>query len=75
MSKAELLSAADTVLGGEARDQSTMQLQHRMTVAQFVTDLCLNEIENRGALKIIDGEVGVPYHAEHWVDTVLTRPR
>jgi hypothetical protein len=45
-----------------------------MTVTQFVTYLCLNQIERRGELQWRDGAPLVPYHADHFVETVLTRP-
>jgi hypothetical protein len=73
MSKAELLSAAADMLGGAAKDQSSTHLLHRMTVAQFVTDLCLNEIDDRDALQVSNGAAEIPYHCEYWVETVLTR--
>jgi hypothetical protein len=49
-----------------------------MTVTQFVTDLCLNEIEERGELTyapIGDGRLApiVPYACDHMIETVLTR--
>ena len=49
-----------------------------MTIAQFVTDLCLNEIKRRGELTFAPGKDGlaviVPCVCEHMVDTILTRP-
>jgi hypothetical protein len=44
-----------------------------MTVSQFVTDLCLNELEYRGELVLLGDTPLVPYVADHMVETVLTR--
>jgi hypothetical protein len=44
-----------------------------MTITQFVTDLCLNEIERRGALDFLGGVPVIPYVSEHGVKTILTR--
>jgi hypothetical protein len=45
-----------------------------MTVAQVITNLCLNEIEQRGELtNHADGRVIVPYNADFVVETILTR--
>jgi hypothetical protein len=45
-----------------------------MTVTQVITNLCLNEIEERGELiSHNDGRVIVPYHTDFVVETILTR--
>lgn len=46
-----------------------------ITITQYVTDLCLNEIERRGELTVLDGVPVVPYQCEYMVETVLTRSR
>jgi hypothetical protein len=59
---------------GDVRDLSSDSIRRLMTVTQFVTDLCLNEIERRGEL--LDDFCGVPvvpYVCDHRVDTFLTR--
>jgi hypothetical protein len=75
MSKAELIEAAYEITGGNVKDLTTEKLQRLMTVTQFVTDLCLNEIERRGELTYspYNGVVIVPYQCDHMVETVLTR--
>jgi hypothetical protein len=50
-----------------------------MTITQFVTDLCLREIEDRGQLAWAPGAGGkmvpiVPYNSDVVVETVLNRP-
>jgi hypothetical protein len=50
MTKVELVEAAYEITGGNVKDLSLDKLRSLMTVTQFVTDLCLNEIEDRGAL-------------------------
>jgi hypothetical protein len=76
MSKAELIEAAYEMTSGNVKDLTSEKLTRLMTVTQFVTDLCLNEIERRGELTFSqpDGAVIVPYEAEYYVETVLTRP-
>jgi hypothetical protein len=45
-----------------------------MTVTQVITNLCLNEIEQRGELTSHDdGRIIVPYSADFVVETILTR--
>jgi hypothetical protein len=44
-----------------------------MTVTQVITNLCLNEIEERGELTDHAGRVMVPYNADFVVETILTR--
>lgn len=74
MTKAELIEAAYELTGGNVLPSD--KLVRLMTVTQFVTDLCLNEIERRGELTYdrASGVVIVPYKADYGVDTVLTRP-
>jgi hypothetical protein len=79
LSKQELIEAAYAVTGGNVGKLSLEQLQRLMTVTQYVTDLCLNEIERRGELTYFPGKDGgltpiVPYMSDHMVETVLTRP-
>jgi hypothetical protein len=74
MSKSELIEAAYGMTGGNVEDLSHDQLTRLMTITQFVTDLCLNEIERRGELTFVGGVVVVPYESDHEVDTILTRP-
>ena len=74
LSKADLIEAADAMTGGDLKDLSTDEIQQLMTVTQYVTDLCLNEIERRGVLSFYKGAPVLPYESEHGVDTILTRP-
>jgi hypothetical protein len=73
MSKAQLIEAAYEITGGDVADLSLEKLYERMTVTQFVTDLCLNEVERRGELTWMEGAPVVPYTADYGVGTVLTR--
>jgi hypothetical protein len=77
MSKAELIEAANVITGGDVADLSSDKLCRLMTVTQFVTDLCLNEVERRGELTFAPGPDGlapiVPYEADYGVETILTR--
>jgi hypothetical protein len=66
------------MIGGNIKDLALEQICHKMTIAQFISDLCLNEIERRGELTYApDGGGGltpiVPYYCDYWVETVLTR--
>jgi hypothetical protein len=73
MSKTELIEAGNEITGGNVKDLYLEQLQRLMTVTQYVTDLCLNEIEHRGELTFLDGDPIVPYQCHHFVETILTR--
>jgi hypothetical protein len=59
--------------GGNIADLSVTQLRRLMTVTQFVTNLCLNEIEGRGKLTFHDGAPIIPYECDHSLETILTR--
>ncbi len=50
MSKQELIEAANEMTDGNIKDLSLHHLYRLVTVALYVADLCLNEIENRRAL-------------------------
>jgi hypothetical protein len=73
MTKRELIEAAYAMTGGNFADLTTEQVEKLMTITQFVTDLCLDEIERRGALDFLGGVPVVPYVSEHGVKTILTR--
>jgi hypothetical protein len=44
-----------------------------MTVTQVITNLCLNEIEERGELTDHSERVLAPYNADFVVETILAR--
>ena len=73
LTKQELIEAADKLTGGDVATLSIEQLCRLMTVAQHVTDLCLNEVERRGELTFDDGFPVVPYECDYMVETILTR--
>jgi hypothetical protein len=73
MTKRELIKAADKMTGGNIEDLTVKQLERLMTVTQFVTDLCLNELEARGKLVLVGDTPLVPYVADYRVETILTR--
>jgi hypothetical protein len=50
MSKRELIEATKDMTGGNIKKLSLDQLHRLITVALHVSDLCLNEIEDRRAL-------------------------
>jgi hypothetical protein len=73
LTKAELEEAAYAITGGDLKTLTLDQLHRLMTTTQFVTDLCLNEVERRGELTWMEGAPCVPYHSDHVCWTVLTR--
>ena len=73
MSKAELVEAAYEMTAGNVKDLSHEKLLRLMTVTQFVTDLCLNEIERRGELTFMHDMPIVPYQCDYGIQTILTR--
>jgi hypothetical protein len=79
MSKAELIEAAHEIIGSDLADLSLDELYRLMTVTQFVTGRCLNEVERRGKLTYDSGQDGtrlapiVPYCSDYGLDTLLTR--
>jgi hypothetical protein len=77
LSKAELIEAGDKIIGGNVKDLAVKQIRRLMTVTQFVTDRCLNEIERRGELTFAPSPTGlapiVPYESDYMVETILTR--
>jgi hypothetical protein len=73
MSKDDLIGAGHALIGGNLKDLSIDEIHRLMTVTQYVTDICLNEIEGRGALTFYKGSPILPYQSKHMVETVLTR--
>jgi hypothetical protein len=75
MTKQKLIKAADKMTGGDIQSLTVKQLERLMTVTQSVTDLCLNELEDRGELVLVGDTPLVPYVAHYRVETILTRNR
>lgn len=73
MTKQELEEAAYDMTGGNLADLASEKIYRLMTVTQYVTDLCINEIERRGQLETHEGMPVVPYLSDHGVETILTR--
>lgn len=73
MAKEELLERAARITGGSLERLTVEELQQLMTVTQFVTNICLNEIEDRGELIFYDETPVIPYQCDHHVETILTR--
>jgi hypothetical protein len=75
MTGPELIEAAHEITGGNLKHVTVDKLRRLMTVTQYATDLCLNEIESRGALTYgrETGHVIVPYQSDHMLQTILTR--
>jgi hypothetical protein len=59
--------------GSKIQDLIVKQLEMLMTVTQFVTDLCLNELEDRGELVLVGDTPLVPHVADYRIETILTR--
>jgi hypothetical protein len=74
LTKQELIETAYEITGGNVADLAGERLRRLLTVTQFVTDICLNEIERRGELETRDGVPIVPYESAFIVETILTRP-
>ncbi|MGX9431435.1 MULTISPECIES: hypothetical protein [Bradyrhizobium] len=73
MSKFELLAAAAEITKGDIKGKSLQEITQLMTVTQYVTGLCLNEIRDRGQLVLYMGNVVVPYECDYVLETALTR--
>lgn len=73
MTEQELIVASYDITGGSLADFDSDQLRKMMTVTQYVTDLCLNELEYRGDLTFMGDVPIVPYQSEYSVETILTR--
>lgn len=73
MTKAELVEAAYEVTDGNVADLPDAKLARLITLASFVFDLSLNELERRGLLALCEGAPVIPYLSDHAVETVLTR--
>jgi len=72
MTKTELLEAADDVTGGEDLKHMPLdEVERLITMAQYIFDICVNELEERGELAAPDGRIGVPYVCDYMVPTVL----
>jgi DNA-directed RNA polymerase subunit RPC12/RpoP len=71
--RTELRAAAAEIIKGDIKGKSLQEITHLMTVTQYVTNLCLNEIEDRGQLVLYMGNVVVPYECDYVLETALTR--
>jgi hypothetical protein len=79
MTKEELIEATYSIAGGNISDFTFQRLTRLMTITQFITDLSLREIEDRGELAWAPGADGkmvpiVPYKSDFVVETALNRP-
>jgi hypothetical protein len=75
LSRTELHAAAAEIINGDIKGKSLQEITHLMTVTQYVTNQCLNEIEDRGQLVLYMGNVVVPYECDYVLETALTRTR
>ena len=73
LTEKQMRALAAKVFAKQIEGTSPAKLEVLMTVTQYITDLCLNEIERKGMLEQIDGMPCVPYVSEHMVPTILTR--
>jgi hypothetical protein len=74
MTRQELEERAADMLGQESlAEMKTRDLQELMTVTQYITDMCLSLIEDRGDLEFDEGIPIVPYMSDFAVETILTR--
>lgn len=75
MTKTELLTVAAKITGGDVKGMTLDEIKRLMTVMQYITDICLNELQDRGELAEHEGRVVVPYVCDHMVQTILTGRR
>ena len=76
MTREELIERAYMITEGAVEDLSALPLdevEQLMTVTQYITDLCLNEVERRGKLLDLGAAYLVPYICDYMVETALTR--
>lgn len=75
LTKKELIETAYEMTAGPLESLTADQVRRLMTVTQYVTDICLNELEARDELTIHPDHwcIILPYESEHMVETILTR--
>lgn len=73
LSASELRQHARSVLGRDVGELSTDEIEIALTFSTYVTDVCIAELERRGALGAADGAPVIPYRSHHTVDHLLTR--
>ncbi|WP_455296491.1 hypothetical protein [Brucella pituitosa] len=74
LSKDELEAAVSMICEGEdIEGLSLCALKSMLTIGQYLTDRCLNEIEQRGELEFIEGAPVIDYVSNHVIETILTR--
>ena len=73
MTKEQLIERAYFVSGGSLKNLTTEKIMELITVTQYVTDICINELEERKEIGFLDGMPIIPYECEHSVETILTR--
>lgn len=54
-------------------DLSTRQLKELLTTTQFLFDVCLNKLEERGEIIFLGDAPLIPYVSDTVVETILTR--
>jgi hypothetical protein len=74
-----IAAATYSIAAGNVSDLPYEQLSRLITITQFLADLCLTEIEDRGKLTWAPGADGqmvpiVPYDSDVAVETLLNRP-
>jgi hypothetical protein len=74
MTREELEDRAGRMLGKrDLSELKTLELQELMTVTQYITDICLALIEDRGDLEFEDDMPIIPYMSDFAIETILTR--
>lgn len=73
LSANELRSHARAVLGQDVTELTVDEIEIAMTFSTYVTDLCIAELERRGAIALEDGVPVLPYRSHHLVEHFLTR--
>lgn len=73
LSEKQLRALARKVFAKQIEGTAPRKLEMLMTVTQYITDMCLNELERQGELTTMEGSICVPYMSPHMVHTVLTR--
>jgi hypothetical protein len=73
MTKEDLIESASGLTAEILKGWSLDELRVLITQSQYVTDICINELERRGEITFSGGSPVLPYVSEHIVETILTR--
>lgn len=71
ITETELIEEAAEITGGNLKRKSLDEMLRLITVVQYIFDICVNELEERGEIFGPDGEIGIPYVCDYIVPTIL----